>query len=246
MEGQNEHHDHGLAHDDAIHSGAFGFDICAGNRRFEMIRRSRECVIQTPMSDLVEVVVEIGNTSGAKIDKFQKFRLTAVPGDKVDPLIEECYANFECRLADGRLISKYEFFIWEVAKAHVAVSSKYPKTLHYRGDGVFMISGGSLNRTRKFKPQNLDSWSHGSQSKVGVVRLSRMRSDKVTGGVVHLTIDPARIGRCEEHNDRRDVLGLGDASNRRRLLTTGQEAGCVQSFGGNEARINGVDADSTA
>jgi len=39
-------------------------------------------------------------------------------------------------------------------KAHVAVSSKYPKTL-YRGDGVFMISGGSLNRTRKFKPQNL-------------------------------------------------------------------------------------------
>jgi flavin reductase (DIM6/NTAB) family NADH-FMN oxidoreductase RutF len=96
-----------------------------------MIRRSRECVINLPTSDLVEAVVEIGNTSGAKIDKFQKFRLTAVPGDKVDaPLIEECYANFECRLADGRLISKYEFFIWEVAKAHVAVSSKYPKTLH--------------------------------------------------------------------------------------------------------------------
>jgi len=134
----------------------FGCYICAGNHSFEMIRRSRECVINLPKSDLVEVVVEIGNTSGAKIDKFQKFRLTAVPGDKVDvPLIEECYANFECRLADGKPISKYGFFIWEVVKAHVAVSPKYPKTLHYRGDGVFMISGGSLNRTRKFKPQNL-------------------------------------------------------------------------------------------
>ena len=73
-----------------------------------------------------------------------------------------------------------------------------------------------------------------------------MLSNKVTGGVVHLTIDPAGIGRCEEHNDRRDVLGLGDASNRRRRLTTGQKAGRVQSFGGNEARINGVDADSAA
>ncbi len=100
--------------------------------------------------------MEIDNTSGAKIDKFQKFRLTAVLGDKVDPpRIEECYAKFECRLVDGRLISKYGFFIWEVVKAHVAVFPKYPKTLHYRGDGVFMVSGGSLNRRRKFKPQNL-------------------------------------------------------------------------------------------
>ena len=106
-------------------------------------------MINLPTSDLVEVVVEIGNTSGAKIDKFQKFSLTAVPGDKVDaPRIEECYAKFECRLADGRLISKYGFFIWEVVKAHVAVFPKYPKTLHYRDDGVFMISGGSLNRRR--------------------------------------------------------------------------------------------------
>ena len=130
----------------------FGCYICAGNHSFEMIRRSRECVINLPKSDLVEVVVEIGNTSGAKIDKFQKFRLTAVAGDKVDaPPIEECYANFECRLADGKPISKYGFFIWEVVKAHVAVFPKYPKTLHYRGDGVFMVSGGSLNRRRKFK-----------------------------------------------------------------------------------------------
>lgn len=43
-------------------------------------------------------------------------------------MIKECYANFECRLANGSIVSKYDLFIWEVLKAHVASSPKYPKT----------------------------------------------------------------------------------------------------------------------
>lgn len=90
------------------------------------------------------------------MDKFQEFHLTPVPGEKVEaPLIKECYANFECRLADGSQIKKWGLFIWEVVKAHVAMSPKYPETFHYRGDGVFMISGRSINLSRKFKPERL-------------------------------------------------------------------------------------------
>jgi hypothetical protein len=33
--------------------------------------------------------------------------------------------------------------------------AKYPETLHYRGEGVFMISGRSISLRRKFKAQNL-------------------------------------------------------------------------------------------
>jgi len=40
-------------------------------------------------------------------------------------------------------------------KAHVASSPKYPKTVHYRGQGVFMISGPSISLRKKFKPENL-------------------------------------------------------------------------------------------
>lgn len=134
----------------------FGCYIWDENHSFEMIRRSKECVINLPTTDLVDEVVAIGNCSGAKVDKFKKFGLTPVTAAKVKaPLIKECYANFECRLADASLISKYSLFIWEVVKAHVATSPKYPETLHYRGEGVFMISGRSLNLRRKFKPQNL-------------------------------------------------------------------------------------------
>jgi flavin reductase (DIM6/NTAB) family NADH-FMN oxidoreductase RutF len=134
----------------------FGCYIWDGNHSFEMIRRSKQCVINIPTTDLVEQVVGIGNTSGADIDKFSEFDLTPLESEKVRaPLIKECYANFECVLADSTMISKYGLFIWEVVKAHVATSPKYPKTLHYRGEGVFMLSGTSVNRRRKFKPENL-------------------------------------------------------------------------------------------
>jgi flavin reductase (DIM6/NTAB) family NADH-FMN oxidoreductase RutF len=72
------------------------------------------------------------------------------------PLIEECYASFECKLVDAKLIPTYSLFVLEVVKAHVAVSPKYPRTMHYRGDGVFMLSGVNTAKFRKrFKPQNL-------------------------------------------------------------------------------------------
>jgi flavin reductase (DIM6/NTAB) family NADH-FMN oxidoreductase RutF len=68
---------------------------------------------------------------------------------------KECYANFECKLADETLISRYGLFIWHVITAHVATSLRPPRTLHYRGEGVFMISGRSINLRKRFKRQNL-------------------------------------------------------------------------------------------
>jgi flavin reductase (DIM6/NTAB) family NADH-FMN oxidoreductase RutF len=134
----------------------FGCYIWDGNHSFEMIRRSKESVINIPTTDLVNEVVGIGNCSGAEIDKFKEFGLTPIRGGKVGvPLIKECYANFECKLADARMIPKYGVFIWEVVKAHVATSPKNPETLHYRGEGRFMISGRSINMRKKFKSQNL-------------------------------------------------------------------------------------------
>jgi flavin reductase (DIM6/NTAB) family NADH-FMN oxidoreductase RutF len=134
----------------------FGCYIWDGNYSFDMIRRSKECVINVPTTDLVNEAVGIGNCSGKEIDKFKKFGLTPQPAAKISaPLIKECYANFECKLADGRLISKYGLFIWQVVKAHVATSPKYLETLHYRGEGVFMVAGRSINLRKMFKPQNL-------------------------------------------------------------------------------------------
>ncbi|WP_017909967.1 flavin reductase family protein [Xanthomonas sp. SHU 199] len=130
--------------------------ISSANHSFDLIRRSKQCVINLPTADLVDTVVGIGNTSGADLDKFAHFGLTAVPATHVAaPLIAECYASFECRLHDGSQIGKHGLFVWKVVKAHVAASPKRPRTLHYRGDGRFMLSGAEISRRRLFKPEML-------------------------------------------------------------------------------------------
>jgi len=113
-------------------------------------------VINLPTSDLLDTVVGIGNSTGAEIDKFGHFGLTARQGKKVGaPLIDECYANFECKLHDARQARKYSLFIWEVVAANVATSPRFPETVHYRGDGLFMVSGRTVSRRRLFKPEML-------------------------------------------------------------------------------------------
>jgi flavin reductase (DIM6/NTAB) family NADH-FMN oxidoreductase RutF len=128
--------------------------ISSGNHSFELIRQSRQCVINIPTSAIAETVVRIGNCSGSNVDKFAEFGLTQKPGTHVRaPLIDECYANFECTLSDAGWVQKHNVFVFEVVKAHVATSPKLPKTIHYRGDGEFMISGAETRKWRRlFRP----------------------------------------------------------------------------------------------
>ena len=134
-----------------------GCFITTANHSYELIRRSRELVINVPEVHMMKTVIGIGNCHGStKLDKFRKFDLTAEEGAEVSaPLIKECYANFECKVVDTSLLRKYGLFILECVKAHVPAKPKYPKTMHYRGEGVFMLSGANVDRHRLFKKQNM-------------------------------------------------------------------------------------------
>ncbi|MEZ5939338.1 MAG: flavin reductase family protein [Hyphomonadaceae bacterium] len=135
----------------------FGCMISAGNHSFELVRRSGECVINLPTTKLTDEVVGIGNTTGAEIDKFDRFGLTAQDARRVKaPLIAECHANFECRVVEDALVERYNFFVMEIVEAHVAARPKHPETLHYTGDGVFMVSGKIISRRSQFRPEMLD------------------------------------------------------------------------------------------
>src|SRR6201996_7040702 len=57
--------------------------IAESNVSFEMIRRSRECVINVPTADMVRAVVGIGNCDGDSVDKFARFKLTPVQAAQV-------------------------------------------------------------------------------------------------------------------------------------------------------------------
>jgi flavin reductase (DIM6/NTAB) family NADH-FMN oxidoreductase RutF len=126
-----------------------GCVIASSNHSFGLVRASGECVINLPTTALTEAVLGIGSTSGGDIDKFATYGLTAQPSRKVGaPSIRECHAHFECRLFDDSLVDKYNFFIWEVVAARVASTPAHPETLHYQGDGIFMLAGRTVDLKR--------------------------------------------------------------------------------------------------
>ncbi|HEY6095764.1 MAG TPA: flavin reductase family protein [Gallionellaceae bacterium] len=118
----------------------------------ETLTATRECVINIPTEELAKQVVGVGNCSGRKVDKFKKFGLTPRPAKLVQaPLLDECFASLECRVADSRLANKYGFFVLEVVQAWVDTSVKLPRTLHHRGNGVFAIAGENIKLPSKMK-----------------------------------------------------------------------------------------------
>jgi len=129
-----------------------GCVISNQNYTFNILKTTKECVINIPTKELAKKVVSCGNTSGRKVDKFTTFQLTPAAASCVTaPLIAECYANLECKVVDTILVTKYNFFILEVLKAWIAPSVKHPRTIHHLGKGSFMVAGRTIKLPSKMK-----------------------------------------------------------------------------------------------
>ncbi len=116
--------------------------VSGGDHSFAALQATRECVIAIPPAALAPKVVKIGNCSGRDIDKFATIGLTALPAEQVTPpLVAECFVNLECRVADRRLVNKYNLFVLEVVKAWRDTAQKHPGTIHHHGFGNFAIDG---------------------------------------------------------------------------------------------------------
>ena len=112
------------------------------NHSFAALRATKECVIAIPALELVPKIVRIGNCTGRKVDKFEKFGLTpATAAHVVAPLVTECFANLECKVVDTSLVNKLNIFVLEVVKAWIDPAQKHPKTIHHQGYGRFVVDG---------------------------------------------------------------------------------------------------------
>jgi flavin reductase (DIM6/NTAB) family NADH-FMN oxidoreductase RutF len=119
--------------------------VSEANYSFAALKAKRECVVAIPSVEIASKVVQVGNSSGRDIDKFEAFGLTQVPAQRVTPpLIHECFANLECKVADSRMVSKYNLFILEVVKAWTDPRQKKPKTIHHCGYGTFVVDGKTI------------------------------------------------------------------------------------------------------
>ncbi|MDE1811836.1 MAG: flavin reductase family protein [Thaumarchaeota archaeon] len=119
---------------------------------FDILRKTKECVINIPTVKLAKQVIGCGNISGRNIDKFRRFGLTPLAASQVRaPLIDECFANLECKVIDTTMVDKYNIFILEVVKAWTDRLKKYPQTIHHFGHGNFMVAGRTIKLPSKMK-----------------------------------------------------------------------------------------------
>ncbi len=122
------------------------------NYSFQALKKTKECVINIPSVELAKIIVGVGNCSGANVDKFKKFKLTAIESARVEvPMIGECYANLESRVIDTKMAAKYNIFIVQVIKAWIATDTKRHRMIHHCGNGVFVVDGEIIKLPSKKK-----------------------------------------------------------------------------------------------
>jgi flavin reductase (DIM6/NTAB) family NADH-FMN oxidoreductase RutF len=114
---------------------------CIGDHSFtfQIVKKTKEFAINIPTVEMVNKVYACGQVSGKEVDKFKRFRLTAIPASKIKaPLIAECYASLECKVIDLSLINKYNLFIAKVVAAWVEKGAH--KTLHHITGRKFLVA----------------------------------------------------------------------------------------------------------
>lgn len=128
------------------------FAIATGpwNHSWTALSQTRECVIAIPTVDMIDMVIGIGTCSGAELDKFERFGLTRLPGTQVRaPLIRDCLANIECRVAD--IVEPHGIVVLDGLAAWIDSDRAEKRTLHAVGDGTFVVDGERLDRRQAMR-----------------------------------------------------------------------------------------------
>lgn len=81
----------------------------------ELIVASGSFVLAWPGAEQAEATLTCGTRSGREFDKFDACGLTPMPGRHGDvPLVRECVANLECRLAGQLTTGDHTIFAGEI------------------------------------------------------------------------------------------------------------------------------------
>lgn len=123
----------------------------------QLIKESREFVVNIPSVRQAEAAFYCGTHSGRKEDKFVGAGLTPVPASQVKaPLIAECPVNMECVVRHELSLGSHDLFIGEVVAVHADESVL---------DEAGKLSTGRVNPLAYSSSH--EYWSLGSKLTVG-------------------------------------------------------------------------------
>jgi len=98
----------------------YGISVAPKRYSANLIKKTKEFVVNFVCYDLVDKVHFCGTHSGSKTDKVKKTKLTLMPSKNVKvPMIEEGYAHLECKLKESLILGDHTLFIGEVVAVQV-------------------------------------------------------------------------------------------------------------------------------
>jgi len=126
--------------------------IGKGNYSYSWIRKNGQFVINIPTAAMLPIVSGCGSVSGAEVDKFERFGLTATPADTVRaPLIEQCIGHIECEVVqEKKMMDTYNIFIATVTSAWAEktafdeiwrLKKHEHRMIHHLGGNNFVLDG---------------------------------------------------------------------------------------------------------
>ncbi|MBR5514681.1 MAG: flavin reductase family protein [Clostridia bacterium] len=87
---------------------------------YELIKESRELVVNLPTQAMTRSVDICGVRSGRDMDKFAKCHFTPVPASEVSaPVIEECPIALECKVFDIIPLGTHDMFLCDIVAVDV-------------------------------------------------------------------------------------------------------------------------------
>jgi len=123
---------------------------------YRLLQQTREFVVNIAGFDLARQVLYCGRKSGKDVDKFRETGLTVAKARKVGvPIISECVAHLECRVAETIRKGDHVLVIGEVLAAYASKTAfkelydlKRFKPLLHLGNDVFTTTS-----TQTIKPK---------------------------------------------------------------------------------------------
>ena len=118
-----------------------------------LVEASGEFVLNIPSRAQARLTVDVGNESGANVDKFEAHGIAVAAGAKVQaPLVEGCLGWLECRLIrEPHIQQAYDSFLGEVVAAwadpsvfdgaHWKMEEGGKRSIHYVAGGHFFEIG---------------------------------------------------------------------------------------------------------
>lgn len=136
----------GMVHIFSFSPPLLGIGVAPRRHSFNLIKQSKEFVINVPTKNLLSQVSFCGEKSGRDCDKFEATGLTKQPSIVVKtPSLQECPLNIECQVIKEIETGDHTWFIGEVVAARMASNYNPEDAILYWG-GFYRIPGSVIGK----------------------------------------------------------------------------------------------------